>query len=335
MKKNVVTVLALGLLLVQHNQEIKSNPGLSAEDKIRIEEAFRLADSVEDRIWPNWSNAPFAVMLITNDYEYLIDHPHATNNFDTLGFDTELQHLVLYRKRLFPTNLLSTFPAINDIPTIVVGQSTNTAVTSSTAWVVTLLHEHFHQYQQSQPDYFASTNALGLSGGDETGMWMLNYPFPYDSVEVDSAYAVMSQSLLNALTCSRRDRRKYLKHFLTKLTEFRRRLPADDFKYFSFQCWQEGVARYTELRVAQLASGHFTPDKMFTGLEDYRPFNEVADSIHAKILQGLAYPFLAASRRVAFYALGAGEALLLDTVRPGWKKDYLHTRFRLDTLFSE
>lgn len=334
-KTAVVSILAATSIIFWHFQIFKPKPVFPQEDRIRLGEAFRLADSVQDKIWAKWSAAPFGLMLITNEYEYLVGHPHATNNFDTLGFDPELHTLVLFRKRLFPTNLLATFPAINDISTIVVGQSANTNVSSSTAWVVTVLHEHFHQYQQSQPGYFASTVALGLSKGDDTGMWMLNYPFPFDSAKVDKAYAVMARSLLKAIQCDRRDQPKYLKLFFSSFDRFKLRLPPDDFKYFDFQCWQEGVARYTELRVAELASANFTPGQEFRSLADYRPYQEVADSIQARIFKELDNPSLTASRRVAFYAFGAGEALLLDKVRPGWKQHYLASKFQLEKCFQQ
>ena len=337
MKPNatVVTIFAVTSIFVWQYQTLKQKPDLPKDDRIRIAEAFRLADSVQDQIWRSWSKAPFGLMLVTNEHEFLVGHPHATNNFDTVGFDSDLHSLVLFRKRLFLTNLLATFPAINGISTIVVGQSANTNMSSSTAWVVTVLHEHFHQYQQSQPGYFASTEALGLSRGDNTGMWMLNYPFPYDSAEVCDAYAAMARSLRDALGCQQRDQPKYLKFFFSTLERFKLLLSPDDFKYFAFQCWQEGVARYTELRVAELACINFTPSKEFRSLHDYRPFKNVVDSIHSTIFDGLTNPSLASSRRIAFYAFGAGEALLLDKVHPGWKQDYLKTKFHLEKYFSK
>jgi hypothetical protein len=334
-KTILVAILAIVSVVSLRSQILKPKPVFPQEDRIRIGEAFRLADSVEDQIWAKWSAAPFGLMLITDEHEYLVNHPHATNNFDTLGFDPELQTLVLFRKRLFPTNLLATFPAINGISTIVVGQSAHTNVFSSTAWVVTVLHEHFHQYQQSQPGYFESTVALGLSKGDDTGMWMLNYPFPYDSAAIDNAYATMARSLLEAIRCEPRDQPKYLKFFFNSFDRFKRLLPADDFKYFDFQCWQEGVARYTELRIAERASTNFTPSKEFRSLADYRPYKEVADSIHSRIVKELTNPSLATSGRVAFYAFGAGEAMLLDKVRPGWKQHYLASKFQLEKCFSK
>lgn len=308
---------------------------LPKEDRTRIAAAFSLGEAIERELWPGWGTAPFALMLITDDYEFLLRHPHATNNFDTLGFDAELNTRVLFRKRLFPTNLLATFPAINGISTIVVGQSANTNVSSSTAWVLSIIHEHFHQYQQSQPDYYASTEALGLSHGDQTGMWMLNYRFPYDSVDVGQAYSAMANALLDAIRCKPIDQPKYLKSFFSTRERFKLVLSSDDLKYFSFQCWQEGVARYTELKAAEIAATKFNAGKNFYSLKDFKPFSEVADSLRANILVQLADPSLAHLRRTAFYSLGAGEALLLDKIRPDWRQYYFRNRFHLEKNFSK
>src|SRR5207247_9176473 len=108
---------------------------------------------------------------------------------------------VYFRKRTQPTNFLATFPAIGGsmISTIVVGQAENTSAKTSTPWVVTLLHEHFHQLQYSQPDYYPGTEALGLAHGDQTGMWMLNYPFPYEDPAVQQAFSAAANALAAAL----------------------------------------------------------------------------------------------------------------------------------------
>jgi hypothetical protein len=38
---------------------------------------------------------------------------------------------------------------------------------------------------------------------------------------------------------------------------------------------------------------------------------------------------------VIFYALGAGEGLLLDRVNPRWRRRYLVEKFYLDKYFAE
>src|SRR5207253_8998523 len=174
-------------------------------DHIRLAETFRLADDIGDRVWPKWRKAPFAVLLVTPDYEFLIRHPRPSADFAKLAYDPVLKSDVYYRKRTFPKTFLATFPAISGsmISTIVVGQAENTWVKTSTPWVITLLHEHFHQLQDSQPNFYADIGALNLAHGDQTGMWMLNYAFPYDRKEVQEQFALMSRLLADAIRSSK------------------------------------------------------------------------------------------------------------------------------------
>ena len=58
------------------------------------------------------------------------------------------------------------------------------------------MHEHFHQLQYAQPGYYQAVAALGLSHGDQTGMWILNYPFPYTSASVTKSFAALRDQLL-------------------------------------------------------------------------------------------------------------------------------------------
>src|SRR4051794_38443711 len=84
------------------------SPTLAPDDRIRIAEAFRLADAVGDQIWPAWTSAPFAILLVTPEREFLIRHPRPTPDFTPLGYDSLLQSEVLVRPRQFPPNLLAT-----------------------------------------------------------------------------------------------------------------------------------------------------------------------------------------------------------------------------------
>src|SRR5438552_3622362 len=128
-------------------------PSISATDRIRLAEAFRLADEIGNDVWPNWSKAPFAALLVTPDYEFLIRHPKPSRDFAKLAYDPVLKSDVYYRKRTFSKSFLATFPINNSmISTIVVGEAENTWVKTSTPWVITLLHEHFQQLQDPQPN---------------------------------------------------------------------------------------------------------------------------------------------------------------------------------------
>ena len=325
--------MKITVLLLLLSVPFLDQPKLSPEDHARITEVFRLAESVQDSIWSGWSKAPFALLLVRPDFEFLVRHPHATNNFDTLGYDQDFQSLVLYRKRLFAQNLFATFPAVNAYPTIVTGQIQNTDASNSTAWVVTLLHEHFHQLQMAQPNYFAETEALGLSRGDKSGMWMLNYPFPYDSSQVNKKFSALCGALANVLSASDAQFRAKLTSYLDARRAFQLVLLPADYKYFSFQEWQEGISRYTEWQVATFAATHYTPTAAFQSLKDFKPFAQIADSLESKILTGLPMLSLSKSKRTTFYTIGAAEAMLLDRVAPRWREQYFTKKFFLEAYY--
>jgi hypothetical protein len=252
-----------------------------------------------------------------------------------IGYDRLLRSDVYYRKRTQSVNFLATFPLVGGISTIVVGQAENTWVKTSTPWVVTVLHEHFHQLQDSQAGYYAEVGALDLAGGDETGMWQLNYPFPYEQPEITRQFAILGERLAEALQAG------YQKDFAGKLEAYRaeRRkfvdlLSPKDYRYLSFQLWKEGVSRYTEYRVAETAARKFKPSKAFRELKDYRTFREIADATRTTILKQLTTLRLDRAKREAFYPLGAGEAMLLDRANPGWQTRYLTEKFYVEKYFD-
>src|SRR5256885_8586199 len=55
-------------------------------------------------------------------------------------------------------------------------------------------------------------------------------------------------------------------------------LSADDYRYLSFQLWQEGVARYVEYRAAAIAAREYTPSPGFRALPDYADYRATARS---------------------------------------------------------
>ena len=311
-------------------------PHIPDIDRIRLAEAFRLADKLQDRVWQNWHKAPFAVLLVSRDNEFLIRHPHPSEDFHFTGYDRLLHSAVYTRKRQFATNLLATFPAVNGLSTIVVGQAENTQAKTSTPWVVTLLHEHFHQLQDSQPHVYDDIAALGLANGDTTGMWMLNYAFPYSKGDVNTAFATLAQTLDAALRAAHTpDFANAVAAYRAAQQQFRQQLTQADYKYFQFQLWKEGVARYTEYRIACLAATSTRPGKYFAALSDYTPYAQTAVAIHDRIFAELPQMSLANTERVAFYSYGAAQALLLDTANPRWQQRYLNEKFLPDTYFDE
>src|SRR5664279_6538766 len=258
------TLSLAALLACAPSLRAQEAPALPDIDRVRIAEAFRLADAVQDQIWPAWSTAPFAVLLVTPKYEYLMRHPDPSSDFTLLGYDRVLKEKVWYRERQYSISFLATFPAVNGLPTIVIGEAEYTTSKTSTPWVVTLLHEHFHQLQYSHPGYYDGVTALGLAHGDQSGMWMLNFPFPYADSAVQARFAATARALGAALKVRGQP------GFAAAVTAFPRddkaflaKVGAENAKYFAFESWQEGIARYTEYRVAAEAAKGYEPGAEF------------------------------------------------------------------------
>ena len=188
-------VVGILVLPVRHGSAQAPTP-LGKNEQVLLAEAFRLAEQLQDSAWPTWSDAPFSVLLVTPEREFLVRHPRPSDEFRFVAY-TESLDSVYVRERQFSPDLRATFPAVGGVPTIVMGLPDSTD--SPTDWVLTLLHEHFHQWQMSRSGYYAAVDSLGLSGDDDTGQWMLNYPFPYDSTAVQRRFSALTHRLKTAL----------------------------------------------------------------------------------------------------------------------------------------
>ena len=297
-------------------------------DAIRIAEFYRLASQIQDQVWPDWSKSPAPLLLVTDKTEFLTHHPAPPKDFSKVadGFYA--------RPRQFDTHLLATFLAFGPPAVIVIGQAQNTAVKSSTSWLITVMHEHFHQFQDGQPGYFAALDRLGLSGVDTTGMWMLDYPFPYDRPEVVQSFSKLRDLLLHALAQTKPKKfEKAAAEYVLRRKQVFAKLSPNDRKYFSLQLWQEGIACYTEIKAAEAAAS-YRPTADYAALPDYESFAAYAARARTETLEELREANIGKLKRVFVYPFGAAEGLLLDRLNPGWKKEYFEHPLSTDALFE-
>lgn len=301
---------------------------IPADDAVRVREFYRLAARLQDQIWPNWSRVAGPLMLVTERAEFLTHHPSPPKEFQNTNDDAYA------RPRQFPLNFEATFPAFGPPAVIVIGEPRNTASKTSTPWVITVMHEHFHQLQWAQPGYYEEVEKLGLSHGDNTGMWMLNYPFPYEKADVAQEFSRVRQLLLAALNES--DKNKFsnqAKQYVAERKNFFSLVSPDDRKYFEFQLWQEGIARYTQIKVAEAAI-KYRPSEEFAALPDYTPFSDLAGKARADTLRELQDADLANWKRVVVYSFGGAQGLLLDRLDAKWKEEYFKHPLSTDALFD-
>jgi hypothetical protein len=302
---------------------------IPADDAVRIKEFYRLAAQIQDQVWPNWSQVPAPLLIVTPDAEFLTHHPAAPGDFKPAGDG------FYSRKRQFPTNLLATFPAFGPPSVIVIGEPNNTESKTSTPWLITLMHEHFHQLQNAQTGYFQAVKDLGLSRSDTTGMWMLNYPFPYEKPEVARAFADLRDLLLNAVNEADKGKAKQLgQRYIEERKKFFAQLSPDDRKYFSFQLWQEGIARYTQIKSAE-AAAQYQPTEEYAALADFESFSNYAARARSETLNELKRANLSEWKRTVAYSFGAAEGLLLDRLNPKWKDGYFKHLLSMDSFFEK
>ena len=288
---------------------------LPATSAAAVGDAARILDRVGERIWPGWSAAPSQLLLVTDSVElFLPDLTVATAKWS--------------RKRIFPPTFQATFPAVGGVPTVVIGTPEGTS-TPRDRWALTVLHEHFHQLQYSRPDYYSRLNALNLARGDTTGMWALNFPFPYDSVPVQAAVKRWADAMHSALVADSGARGRATLQAQAAKRALDALLAPDDRKYLDFQLWQEGVPRWIELAGARAA--------FEAGLVE----RSTLDWQERRLLDDLTRIDLGRDKRVVVYALGAAMAELRARedrpfVGPSrWRERYFTEMFDLGTALND
>jgi hypothetical protein len=294
----LITIALTGVAPLAAQQPIP--PGTAAA----IADATELMDQVTEKVWPGWGGAPTKILLITDSIEFFLRVPRSGE-------------VVWRRPRVFPPTLLATFPAVDGVPTIVIGTPERTGLPRD-RWILTVLHEHFHQFEYSRPDYYPRLAALGLARGDTTGMWALNFPFPYDSLPIQNAVHRWALALHDALLAPQTARVGATQRAADAKVSLDAMLAPDDRRYLDFQIWQEGVPRWIELATARAgARAGLISDSTLAWQED-------------RIVTALTRVDLAQQHREVVYSLGAAMAELLEREGNDWKGRYFDRMFELD-----
>ena len=282
-------------------------PGVEIGPALAQARAF--AAGTGEALWPGYGAAPFGFLLLEPDREILLCRPDPPSGFEPDGTDPATGCPRLRRGRTeLPAGLLAALPMFGPPAVIVMGTPATTG-RARAAWLRTILHEHFHQWQWSLPDNQKRVAALDLAGADRSGMWMLNFPFPYESAPAGAAYAAASNALADAL--EKRGRPGFAAAFDSYLAARRRfaaSVSAREWRYLDFELWQEGVARWSEIQL-----GKAYPDLAV---------RDAAAALEKATLASLRKPDLKAQRRELAYPFGAGEAMLMSACGPQWRRAY-------------
>ena len=58
---------------------------LPPQDAIRVREFYRWAAQIQDKIWPQWSQIPAPLLLVTDKSEFLAHHPAPPTDFKKIS----------------------------------------------------------------------------------------------------------------------------------------------------------------------------------------------------------------------------------------------------------
>ena len=122
--------------------------------------------------------------------------------------------------------------------------------------------------------------------------------------------------------------------FVKERKKLRQLLKPADYRYLSFQLWQEGIARYTEYKFLQLLD-EYTPSADIFLLADFIPFKKFKEQFRADHFESITALKLEKEERVCFYDIGLAEGILLDKLNPKWRSQYLTKKFFIENYAVE
>ncbi|HEX5259068.1 MAG TPA: hypothetical protein VFW35_09860 [Sphingomicrobium sp.] len=299
----------LSLLLLGAAPAALAAPAAAPDVGQSIAQVRSFATAAGDKLWPGYGSAPFEFLLVAGDQEQLFCRTSAPSGFKADGTDSASGCARYVRPRSgLPDKLLAALPIFGPPSTIVMGTPKTTG-RSDADWTRTILHEHFHEWQDSLPGFYPRVAKLDLAGTDNTGMWMLNYPFPYSDPAVDSAFNEASHALGAAVDArGKAGFKAALDKYLDARAKLAKAAGDRNWRYAEFELWKEGIARWTEIEL-----GKVYPDSAV---------RESAAQLEQKSRAWLDKPDLSGTGREFVYPYGTGEAMLLEACDPAWRSRY-------------
>jgi len=313
-----------------------------------LREAFQLVNTVGNELWSGWTRSPMTVVIIEDDYEYLLNAPR--NWKESGGFElteqTFLGQPIYHRGRTLPQALRAAFP-VAGLPAAVVG-AWHPSEESPNEWAVTLAHEWFHVLQMTREEEVKVAD-LGLGQGVYPSL-QLDYPFAYGDRDVGYAIHLLGSSLYDFWSRSRTLPRAVQRTFVAETswaalqnlkTIISLKYGDDAYNYFRYQTWKEGVARYTQVHVSLLVAdfednGRFYQQPGLAALQGSMSYGRLWEEVTRtnywliRTASGID-----GGNPISFYGIGHGLAELLDALNPSWKEKYFDQGVWLDTLIEE
>ncbi|WP_298760444.1 hypothetical protein [uncultured Psychroserpens sp.] len=300
---------------------------LTSKDAALIKEAFNIQKELGSKVWSNWKSEDYPFLYKTESKDYLINHPNPPIGF-VKYFNQRLNKHIWERQIKDTTNYKAAFP-VNNVLTVVMTSPKEKE--NVNVWVLKAVHEMFHLFQSNNSpnnpfqSKYASYNEL-------------NFPFNYENEKVRAICS--SEGMHLSIFLKKQDWRKIDSMNIKKLVKNTDVLMKNIFldslqlQYKKHMEWKEGVARYTEFKIAVLSSQEPSIYKPTAGFLKFYSYSENEDIYNAynenKVFNLIRFVMSGVEGKTVFYYLGMAKCYLLDRLNPDWKYSYF--KQELDNL---
>ena len=343
----------LGLISFVSNRNLpgeESFDTLSPVEKARLLEAMHLRSVLGDRAWQGLGSADIPVIVWNRSYEFLtnFEGPAPSGWSEISGQD--LNGLPYYRriaddpqnfavpvgdvltasmatKQTTDRFLIDTFqeklstPIKQIFPYHLLIQPSETQIGG-------LLHESFHVFQyQNAPERMKTAEAAHKLGEEyETATQAFQSEWKQESNLLADALAAKTET----------DKIELARKFLTARAARRREAHLDDrlAGYERWLEWEEGTAKYTEVKMLRLAgtTADYAALPQMRSDPDFKVYQKVKQRWSDELFQ-LRRPLPTGEPRL--YMTGLAQAFLLDDLMPGWQDRYWQEGVFLEDLLRQ
>ncbi|MCG8372660.1 MAG: hypothetical protein MI700_03965, partial [Balneolales bacterium] len=298
---------------------------LNQRDVALINESFHLQKQLGNMVWKGWSPRKVPFLYKKEGFDYLLFHENPPDGYKP--YPEILPGASVYRKVRTDSLDLEATMDINGIPTVVMTSPTEEE--SSTEWILKATHEMFHvfQFTEAMSDQlslefsknFEETESLSqaelfsaFNSGDILASLRLEADRVYKGITKDSLVQYEKNLLIERLGD-------------IQLIQYSIAQDSMLLGYKARTEWTEGVARYVETQLANLASqaDKYNPSKEFLNHFPEASFEEKTGRYTtSRVLNPIRFVGAGVKGRVMFYYMGMGKAYLLDRIHPEWKEYY-------------
>jgi hypothetical protein len=345
--------LMLALISFVSNRNLpgeESFDTLSPVEKARLLEALHLRSALGEQAWQGWESADIPVIVWNRSYAFLTNYEGPTPSGWSVVSGDDLNGQPYYRqpaddpqnfaipvgdtwaasmatKQTTDHFLIDTFhdklptPIKQIFPYRLLIQPSETQMGG-------VLHESFHVYQfQLAPDRMKEAEAAHKLGKE------------YETITASRQVEWKQESnlLADALKAkTEADKIELVRQFLAA-RQARRTVSNLDERLVDYERWlewEEGTAKYTELKMLKLAgtTAKYAALPQMESDPDFKEYKKVNQRWSDELFQ-LRHPLSTGEPRL--YMTGLAQAFLLDDLLPGWQDQYWQDGIFLEDLLQQ